>query len=102
MRLSRRRRNLCDWAGSRWAIATRGAGYLSGPFPRLLYVQALFEWGADSTDEEHPLEGSGAQVRYVTVRTVDEATRASLTWGLRAALALPPGRDAKLAMFTTK
>lgn len=78
------------------------AGYFFGLFPKHDHVQALFEWGALLKDEEHPLEGSGAQVRYVTVRTVDEATRALLTWGLRAALALPPGRDAKLAMLTTK
>jgi hypothetical protein len=78
------------------------AGYFFGLFPKHDHVQALFEWGALLTDEEHPLEGSGAQVRYVAVRTLDEPTRTMLIWGLRAALALPPGRDAKLAMLTAK
>jgi hypothetical protein len=78
------------------------AGYFFGLFPKRDHVQALFEWGALLVDEMHPLEGSGTQVRYVTVHKLDEPTRELLCWGMRAALALPSGRNAKLAMLATK
>ena len=59
------------------------AGYFFGLFPKRDHVQALFEWGALLVDEQHPLEGSGTQVRYVTHK-LDEPTR-ELRWGMRAA-----------------
>jgi hypothetical protein len=62
-------------------------------------VLALFEWGVLLPDPNHVLEGSGAQVRYITVRQFDAATEAALRTLIAAALSLPVGREAKLAML---
>lgn len=75
------------------------AGYFFGLFPKQDCVLALFEWGVLLPDPDHVLEGSGAQVRFVTVRQVDEATQAALRKLTDAALSLPAGREAKLAML---
>ena len=75
------------------------AGYFFGLFPKHDCVLALFEWGVLLPDPDHVLEGSGTQVRYITVRQVDAATEAALRTLIAAALSLPAGRDAKLAML---
>jgi hypothetical protein len=75
------------------------AGYFCGLFPKPACVQVLLEFGVLLPDPEHLLEGNGRQVRYVTVRPETPLPAAALRTFFDAALDLPPGRAAKMAMI---
>ena len=46
--------------------------------PMLDHVRLGFEYGTSLTDDQHLLEGSGKQVRYVTVRDLESIDRERL------------------------
>jgi hypothetical protein len=54
------------------------------------HVRIGFEWGILLADPDALLEGSGSQVRYVSIRTLKDLRRRALVALLREAAALQP------------
>ncbi len=75
------------------------SGYFCGLFPFLDRLDVAFEWGVLLPDPEGILEGDGKQVCYVRIHRAKDIRPRALRDLIHAALALPPGRAAKLAML---
>ena len=75
------------------------AGYFCAIFPRRNTVRLAFEFGVLLPDPASLLQGTGKQVRYVDLRPGNAIPVPAIQALIRAALDLPPGRDAKLALL---
>ena len=70
-------------------IGYNAPAYFAFIVPGPDHVRIGFEWGVELPDPSGLLEGSGKQVRYVTVRSVQDLRNPALA-ALRTAAALPP------------
>lgn len=79
-------------------IGYNAPAYFAFIAPQRDHVRIGFEWGILLRDPTGLLEGSGSQVRHVSVHTAADLRRAALADLLRAAAALkPPPRDRSVA-----
>jgi hypothetical protein len=75
------------------------SGYFCGIFPGAAEVKLGFEFGALLPDPDGLLEGSGKQVRYVTIREGRAIPVEGIQSLLRAALDLPAEKQVKLELI---
>ena len=76
-----------------------GSGYFGAIFPQTDHVRIGLEYGALLPDPDGLLEGNGSQLRYMTVRCLDEQMGMALRRFIRAALELPASRQSKLDLL---
>jgi len=74
------------------------SGYFCGIFPHKDRVDLAFEFGVLLLDPQGLLDGSGKQVRYLHLYDDKDIPGDALKALLQAAINLPEGRDAKLAL----
>jgi hypothetical protein len=79
-------------------IGYNAPAYFAFIAPQQDHVRIGFEWGIALPDPTGLLEGSGSQVRHVSIHAARALERPALAELLRAAAALrPPPRDRSLA-----
>ncbi|WP_036218087.1 DUF1801 domain-containing protein [Calidithermus chliarophilus] len=77
------------------------AGYFCAIFPQADHVRLGFEFGVLLPDPQRLLEGTGSQVRYLSLRQ-GEFPEQAVRRLVRAALDLPARRADKLALVTSR
>jgi hypothetical protein len=73
-------------------IGYNAPAYFAFIVPQQERLRIGFEWGALLSDPQGLLEGTGSQVRYVTIRAASELRSRALAELLRSAAALRPPR----------
>ena len=84
------------WHGIGYSHPT--LGYFCAIFPHDEIIKLGFEFGVLLPDPLRLLEGSGKQVRYVSIRTSRQIGNPAIKELLQAAVSLPENREARLSM----
>ena len=74
-------------------------GYYYAIFPQNEHAQLGFEWGALLPDPDFLLEGTGKQLRYVTITSQATIPSAPIKLLLNAATELPRERNVKMGII---
>ncbi len=77
------------------------SGYFCGIFPQKDSVKLGFEFGVLLPDPDGLLEGTGRQVRYVTIKDNKDIRVRAVKKLLLAAIALPDSREVKMGLVRT-
>ncbi|MGD9488157.1 MAG: DUF1801 domain-containing protein [Calditrichaceae bacterium] len=75
------------------------SGYFCGIFPRKDRVKLGFEFGALLPDPDSLLEGTGRQVRYVNIKSINDIRHEAIRKLLLAAIRLPASREVKMGLI---